>query len=64
MSIRVVAAEDSFLAREGIVSILGDIEDVELVEMSGDLDELRDAVERTSPDIVLTDIRMPPTNTD
>ena len=28
MSIRVVAAEDSFLAREGIVSILGDIEDV------------------------------------
>ena len=64
MSIRVVAAEDSFLAREGIVSILGDIDDVELVEMSGDLDELRDAVERTSPDIVLTDIRMPPTNTD
>ena len=64
MAIRVVAAEDSFLAREGIVSILDDIEDVELVEMSGDLDELRDAVERTSPDIVLTDIRMPPTNTD
>jgi DNA-binding NarL/FixJ family response regulator len=64
MSIRVVAAEDSFFAREGIVSILGDIDDVELIEMSGDLDELRDAVERTSPDIVLTDIRMPPTNTD
>src|SRR6266576_5861495 len=64
MPIRVVAAEDTFLAREGIVSILGDIEDVELVEMSGDLDELRDAVERTSPDIVLTDIRMPPTATD
>jgi DNA-binding NarL/FixJ family response regulator len=64
MPIRVVAAEDSFLAREGIVSILGAIDDVELVEMSGDLDELRDAVERTSPDIVLTDIRMPPTNTD
>jgi DNA-binding NarL/FixJ family response regulator len=64
MPIRVVAAEDSFLAREGIVSILGDIDDVELVEMSADLDELRAAVERTSPDIVLTDIRMPPTNTD
>lgn len=64
MGIRVVAAEDSFLAREGIVSILGDIEDVELVEMSGDLDELRTAVERSSPDVVLTDIRMPPTNTD
>ena len=64
MPIRVVAAEDSFLAREGIVSILGDIEDVERVEMAGDLDDLRDAVERTEPDIVLTDIRMPPTNTD
>lgn len=64
MAIRVVAAEDSFLAREGIVSILGDIDDVELVEMSGDLDELRTAVERSSPDVVLTDIRMPPTNTD
>jgi DNA-binding NarL/FixJ family response regulator len=32
--------------------------------MSGDLDELRTAVERSSPDVVLTDIRMPPTNTD
>jgi DNA-binding NarL/FixJ family response regulator len=64
MPIRVVVAEDSFFAREGIVSILDDIDDVELVEMSGDLDELRAAVERTSPDIVLTDIRMPPTNTD
>lgn len=62
--IRVVAAEDSFLAREGIASILGGIEDVELVEMSGDLDELRAAVDRSAPDVVLTDIRMPPTNTD
>jgi DNA-binding NarL/FixJ family response regulator len=64
MPIRVVVAEDSFLAREGIASILADIDDVELVELSRDLDELRSAVERTSPDIVLTDIRMPPTNTD
>jgi DNA-binding NarL/FixJ family response regulator len=64
MAIRVVVAEDSYLAREGIVSILGEIEDVELVEMSEDLDELRAAVERSSPDVVLTDIRMPPTNTD
>jgi DNA-binding NarL/FixJ family response regulator len=64
MPIRVVAAEDSFLAREGIVSILAEIDGVELVEMSNDLDELRAAVERASPDIVLTDIRMPPTHTD
>jgi DNA-binding NarL/FixJ family response regulator len=64
MAIRVVVGEDSFLAREGITSILADIEDVELVETSADLDELRAAVERATPDVVLTDIRMPPTNTD
>jgi DNA-binding NarL/FixJ family response regulator len=64
MAIRVVVGEDSFLARQGITSILGEIEDVELVEASADLDELRAAVERASPDVVLTDIRMPPTNTD
>jgi DNA-binding NarL/FixJ family response regulator len=64
MTIRVVVGEDSFLARQGIVNILGDIEDVELVETAEDLDGLRDSVERTAPDVVLTDIRMPPTNTD
>ena len=64
MPIRVVVGEDSFIAREGIVSILGEIEDVEFVEAASDLDALRDSVEQTSPDVVLTDIRMPPTNTD
>jgi len=59
-----VLGEDSFLAREGIVSALGAIDDVELVGACGDLDELRDAIARESPDVVLTDIRMPPTNTD
>jgi DNA-binding NarL/FixJ family response regulator len=64
MAIRVVVGEDSFLAREGIASVLGTIEGIELVEMTGDLDELRAAVERATPDVVVTDIRMPPTNTD
>jgi DNA-binding NarL/FixJ family response regulator len=64
MAIRVVVGEDSFLARQGITSILDDIEGVELVEASADLDELRAAVERAAPDVVLTDIRMPPTNSD
>ena len=62
--IRVVVGEDSFIAREGIVSILGELEGVELLEASGDLESLRECVARTSPDVVLTDIRMPPTNTD
>jgi DNA-binding NarL/FixJ family response regulator len=64
MAIRVVLGEDSFLAREGIASVLRKLDDVELVETAGDLDELRAAVERSTPDVVVTDIRMPPTNTD
>ncbi len=64
MPIRVVLAEDSFIAREGIVRALEGIEEVELVATCGDLDELRAAIDETDPDLVLTDIRMPPTNTD
>lgn len=64
MPIRVVVGEDNFLVREGIVSILDDIDDVELLEATEDLDALRASVERTAPDVVVTDIRMPPTNTD
>jgi len=62
--IRVVLGDDSFLAREGIARVLESVEDVELVAAAEDLDELRAAVEREKPDAVLTDIRMPPTNTD
>ncbi len=64
MPIRVVLAEDNFLAREGITTVVGGIADIELVETSSDLETLRDAVARVQPDVVLTDIRMPPTNTD
>jgi DNA-binding NarL/FixJ family response regulator len=62
--IRVVLAEDSFLAREGVTHVLDSIDDVELVAACGDLDELRATVDEARPDVVLTDIRMPPTNTD
>ena len=62
--IRVVLAEDSFLAREGVTHLLDSIDDVELVAACGDLDELRATVDEARPDVVLTDIRMPPTNTD
>jgi DNA-binding NarL/FixJ family response regulator len=64
MALRVVLGEDNFLAREGIASVLRNLDGVELVEVAGDLDELRAAVERSGPDVVVTDIRMPPTNTD
>ncbi len=64
MAIRVVLAEDSFIAREGIVRALEGIDEVDLVATCGDVDELRAAIDETAPDLVLTDIRMPPTNTD
>jgi DNA-binding NarL/FixJ family response regulator len=62
--IRVVLGDDSFLAREGVARVLEGIEDVDLVASCEDLDELRETVERLEPDAVVTDIRMPPTNTD
>ena len=64
MPIRVVLGEDSYLAREGIVRALEAIDEVDLVATCGTLDELRATVEEAGPDVVLTDIRMPPTNTD
>ena len=64
VSVRVVLAEDSFLAREGIRRVLEENDDIEIVATCGDLDSLRAAVAETAPDVVLTDIRMPPTNTD
>jgi DNA-binding NarL/FixJ family response regulator len=62
--LRVVLAEDNYLVREGVVRLLGDEPDVEVVAACGDLDELLAAVGVHVPDVVLTDIRMPPTGTD
>lgn len=64
MAIRVVLAEDNYLAREGIVRVLEAIEDVDLVATCGDLDTLREAIDSTRPDVVVTDIRMPPGHSD
>ena len=64
MSIRVVVAEDSLLVREGLRSLLSSHSEVTVVAVVSDYDELLAAVEAHRPDVVLTDIRMPPTNTD
>ena len=64
MGIRVVVAEDSLLVREGIARLLEAQPDVEVVALCADHDELLAAVDDTKPDVVLTDIRMPPTGTD
>jgi DNA-binding NarL/FixJ family response regulator len=62
--IRVVLAEDSFLVRESVVRLLATDPTVEVIAACADLDELLAAVEADPPDVVITDIRMPPTGTD
>lgn len=64
MVIKVVVAEDSLLVRAGIVKLLGAYEDVAIDALCVDLPELLAAVQASEPDVVLTDIRMPPTGTD
>lgn len=56
---RVVLAEDSVLLREGLVGVLGRFGH-EVVAAVGDADALREAVAAYEPDIVVTDVRMPP----
>jgi DNA-binding NarL/FixJ family response regulator len=60
--VRVVFAEDNYLVREGTAALLQTSEEVELIGTASALDELLEAVEELKPDVVLTDIRMPPTN--
>ena len=62
MSIRVVVADDNLITRAGIVQLLEP--DIEVVATCGDLPEVIDTVDRESPDVVLTDIRMPPSHSD
>jgi DNA-binding NarL/FixJ family response regulator len=64
MAIRVILAEDSYLAREGIQQVLETAPGLDVVATCEDLDSLIAAVESDRPDVVVTDIRMPPTNTD
>jgi DNA-binding NarL/FixJ family response regulator len=61
--VRVVFAEDNYLVREGTAALLQASDDVELIGTASALDELLLAVEELKPEVVLTDIRMPPTNT-
>jgi DNA-binding NarL/FixJ family response regulator len=62
--IRVVLAEDHYLVREGVRRLLETHPDLEVVAVCGDLDSLLAAVETERPDVVITDIRMPPAGLD
>jgi DNA-binding NarL/FixJ family response regulator len=64
VAITVALAEDNLLVREGVREVLAAAEGVDVVASCHDMDSLLTAVERLSPDVVVTDIRMPPTNTD
>lgn len=59
-ALRAVLAEDSYLVREGVRRLLADGDDVDVVAAVGSAPELLAAVDRYRPDVVLTDIRMPP----
>jgi DNA-binding NarL/FixJ family response regulator len=62
--IRVVLAEDHVLLREGISRLVAANADMELAGTAGDLPGLLALAERERPDVVVTDIRMPPTGSD
>ncbi len=64
MAIRVVLADDHYLTREGVRSLLGSDPEIEIAAVCVDLDSLLAAVDETNPDVVVTDIRMPPHGVD
>jgi DNA-binding NarL/FixJ family response regulator len=62
--IRVVLADDSYLVREALVHVLAAADGIEVAETCGDADALLRAIEAKAPDVVVTDIRMPPGGSD
>jgi DNA-binding NarL/FixJ family response regulator len=64
MAIRVVLADDHFLVREGVRGLLEHEPEIEVAAVCEDFDSLLASVERERPDVVVTDIRMPPGNLD
>ena len=63
MAIRLVLAEDNYLLREGVSKLIETQPELELAAACEDFDALMVAIEAHRPDVVLTDIRMPPTGT-
>jgi len=63
-SIRVVLADDNLIVREGVRALLSISGDVDVVGVAGDYDELLAGAAEHVPQVVVTDIRMPPDFTD
>src|SRR5436190_10848199 len=64
VAIRIVLADDHYLVREGVRRLLEAEPELEVAAVCEDLDSLLGAVDAERPDVVVTDIRMPPGNTD
>jgi DNA-binding NarL/FixJ family response regulator len=64
VSIRAILAEDDYLMREGIRRVLESAPDITVIAECADGQELLAAVDREGPDVVVTDIRMPPSHVD
>ena len=64
MTVSVALADDNLIVREGVVQLLAGQPDIEVVASCGDLESLLEAIEERKPDVVVTDIRMPPEYSD
>ena len=64
MAVRVIVAEDSYIVRQGLRQVLEGAPDIEVIAECADKDSLVEEIEARRPDVVLADIRMPPSNTD
>jgi DNA-binding NarL/FixJ family response regulator len=64
MPLSVIVADDALLVREGVMRVIDHEPDLEVVGQCGDYDSLLSLAEALRPDVVVTDIRMPPTGTD
>jgi DNA-binding NarL/FixJ family response regulator len=64
VAVRVAIADDSLLVREGLRELLAGEAGIEIVASCADLPSLLDAIDENPPDVVVTDIRMPPTQSD
>src|ERR1700687_1338010 len=59
--ISVFLADDNLIVREGVRALIGSAPDMEVVGVAGDYDGLVNGAEQAAPQVVVTDIRMPPT---
>ena len=64
VTLRIVVAEDNLLVREGAMRLLSTAPDIDVVASCVDYEAAIAAVHEHDPDVVVTDIKMPPTSTD